>query len=81
MWCALRLAERGVDVALLEADFCGWGASSRNAGQLTPTIAGDPQLLATIYHSVGMNPRKTVYNHLNQPREMVNADAVMGILS
>jgi uncharacterized protein (DUF1501 family) len=39
------------------------------------------ELLATIYHSVGMNPRKTVYNHLNQPREMVNADAVMGILS
>ncbi|MBI1345757.1 DUF1501 domain-containing protein [bacterium] len=39
------------------------------------------ELLATIYHSVGMNPRKTIYNHLNQPREMVNADAVMGILS
>lgn len=38
-------------------------------------------LLATIYHSVGMNPRKTVYNHLNQPREMVNADPVLGILS
>lgn len=39
------------------------------------------ELLATIYHSVGMNPRKMVYNHLNQPREMVNADAVLGILS
>ncbi len=39
------------------------------------------ELLATIYHSVGMNPRKTIYNHLNQPREMVNADAVQGILS
>uniref|UniRef100_A0A7C2JYU7 DUF1501 domain-containing protein n=1 Tax=Schlesneria paludicola TaxID=360056 RepID=A0A7C2JYU7_9PLAN len=39
------------------------------------------ELLATIYHSVGMNPRKTIYNHLNQPREMVNADAVLGILS
>jgi len=46
---ALRLAERGIDVAVLEADFCGWGASSRNSGQLTPTIAGDPQLLATVY--------------------------------
>src|SRR5688572_3847157 len=49
MAAALRLAERGVDVALLESAFCGWGASSRNAGQLTPTIAGDPQLLATVY--------------------------------
>lgn len=46
---ALRLAERGVDTILLEAEFCGWGASSRNAGHLTTTIAGDPQLLATVY--------------------------------
>lgn len=46
---ALRLAERGVDAVVLEAGFCGWGASSRNAGHLTPTIAGDPQLLATVY--------------------------------
>jgi glycine/D-amino acid oxidase-like deaminating enzyme len=49
MAAALRLAERGADVILLEAAFCGWGASSRNAGHLTPTIAGDPQLLATVY--------------------------------
>ena len=49
MAAALRLAERGVDAVLLESAFCGWGASSRNAGQLTPTIAGDPQLLATVY--------------------------------
>jgi hypothetical protein len=38
------------------------------------------QLLATIYHSVGMKPRRTIYNHLNQPREMVKADALTGIL-
>ena len=49
MAAALRLAERGADVILLESAFCGWGASSRNAGHLTPTIAGDPQLLATVY--------------------------------
>ena len=49
MAAALRLAERGVDAVVLEADFCGWGASSRNQGQLTPTIAGDPQLLASVY--------------------------------
>jgi glycine/D-amino acid oxidase-like deaminating enzyme len=49
MTAALRLAERGADVALLEGDFCGCGASSRNAGHLTPTIGGDPQLLATVY--------------------------------
>jgi glycine/D-amino acid oxidase-like deaminating enzyme len=49
MSAALRLRELGLDAMLVEAEFCGWGASSRNAGHLTPTIAGDPQLLATLY--------------------------------
>jgi glycine/D-amino acid oxidase-like deaminating enzyme len=49
MAAALRLAELEVDVVLLESRFCGGGASSRNAGHLTPTIAGDPQILASIY--------------------------------
>lgn len=49
MSAAMRLARSGADVALLESRFCGWGSSSRNAGHLTPTIAGDPQLLATVY--------------------------------
>ncbi|MFN5973628.1 MAG: DUF1501 domain-containing protein [Planctomyces sp.] len=35
------------------------------------------ELLASIYHAVGLYPRRTVYNHLNQPREMVKNDAVM----
>lgn len=38
---ALRLQQRGVDVALLEAEFCGAGASGRNAGHVTPTIGKD----------------------------------------
>ncbi|MCB0875991.1 MAG: FAD-binding oxidoreductase [Solirubrobacterales bacterium] len=49
MSAALRLDELGADVVLLESAFCGWGASSRNAGHLTPTIGGDPQLLATLF--------------------------------
>ncbi|MGB0739011.1 MAG: DUF1501 domain-containing protein [Planctomycetaceae bacterium] len=39
------------------------------------------ELLATIYHAVGLYPRRTVYNHLNQPREMVKADAVMELFA
>jgi hypothetical protein len=39
------------------------------------------ELLATIYHSVGMNPKQTIYNHIGQPREMVKADALTDILS
>ena len=49
MAAALRATEAGAKVVLLETEFCGWGASSRNAGHLTPTIIGDPQLLATLY--------------------------------
>ena len=38
------------------------------------------ELLATIYHSVGINPDTIVYNHLNQPRELVKGEVVTGIL-
>ena len=38
-------------------------------------------LLATIYHSVGIAPDTIVYNHLNQPRELVKGATVSGILS
>lgn len=34
------------------------------------------QLLATIYHAFGIDPQTIVYNHLNQPRELVKAEAV-----
>ncbi|WP_067824647.1 NAD(P)/FAD-dependent oxidoreductase [Nocardia inohanensis] len=49
MATALRLADRGIDTVLLEAEFCGYGASSRNAGQLTGAPAGDPQILSALY--------------------------------
>jgi gamma-glutamylputrescine oxidase len=52
MATALRLVERGADVVLLEAKFCGYGANSRNAGQLTGAPAGDPQLLARCIRAV-----------------------------
>src|SRR5436309_1669309 len=45
MSSALRLAARGHDVVLLEAQFCGHGSSSRNAGQLAGAPGGDLQLL------------------------------------
>jgi uncharacterized protein (DUF1501 family) len=34
------------------------------------------ELLATIYHAVGISPSTIVHNHLNQPRELVKADPV-----
>jgi uncharacterized protein (DUF1501 family) len=34
------------------------------------------ELLATIYHAFGIDPRAIAYNHLNQPRELVPYDPV-----
>jgi hypothetical protein len=34
------------------------------------------EVLASIYHSFGIEPTTIVYNHLNQPRELVKAEAV-----
>jgi hypothetical protein len=38
-------------------------------------------LLATIYHSAGVEPKTIVYNHLNQPREMVKGEVLSGLLT
>lgn len=39
------------------------------------------ELLATIYHAFGIAPDTIVYNHLNQPRELVKADAVTALFA
>ena len=38
---ALALKQVGIDAVILEREFCGYGASGRNAGHLTPTICKD----------------------------------------
>jgi len=42
---ALHLAERGVDVVVLDAAEPGWGASGRNGGQIIPGLKHDPDEL------------------------------------
>ena len=39
------------------------------------------QLLATIYHAFGIEPQTIVYNHLNQPRELVKSEAVTSLFA
>ncbi len=46
---ALHLAERGVDVVVLEAEEPGWGGSGRNGGQVIPGIKYDPSELEGKY--------------------------------
>lgn len=39
------------------------------------------QLLATIYHAFGINPGMMMYNHLNQPRELVKGEPITGLFA
>jgi uncharacterized protein (DUF1501 family) len=39
------------------------------------------EILATIYHALGIHPETIVYNHLNQPRELVKAQAVTSLFA
>jgi hypothetical protein len=36
-------------------------------------------ILATIYHTLGIDPHTIVYNHLEQPRELVKGEPIVGI--
>jgi glycine/D-amino acid oxidase-like deaminating enzyme len=42
---AIHLRDRGIDVAVLEAEEVGWGASGRNGGQVIPGLKLDPDEL------------------------------------
>lgn len=42
---ALHLAKRGIEVAVLEANEVGWGASGRNGGQVIPGLKSNPDAL------------------------------------
>ena len=52
------------------------GKSDKTASAPTEDPVHPTQLLATIYHAFGIDPETIVYNHLNQPRELVKAQAL-----
>ena len=60
-----------------------YGKSDKTAsGPLTAPVH-PTDLLATIYHSMGIEPEQIIYNHLNQPRELVQPEhgVVSGIFT
>src|SRR5206468_6431544 len=57
-----------------------YGKSDKTASAPLENPVHPRELLATIYHSVGINPGTIVYNHLNQPRELVQGEPITGIL-
>lgn len=37
------------------------------------------EILATVYHTLGIDPQTIVYNHLDQPRELVKGEPILGV--
>lgn len=67
---ALHLAERGYDVAVVEANRVGWGASGRNGGQLIDGIV-ETDKLAEIARKYGQPAADTVYRIGLECRDVV----------
>ncbi len=57
------------------------GKSDKTASAPIDNPVHPGQLLASIYHAFGIDPETIVYNHLNQPRELVKAQAVTELFS
>jgi uncharacterized protein (DUF1501 family) len=57
-----------------------YGKSDKTASAPLENPVHPTELLATIYHSMGLVPSTIVYNHLNQPRELVKGEVITGIL-
>ncbi len=52
------------------------GKSDKTASAPLEDPVHPGELLASVYHSFGIDPQSIVYNHLKQPRELVKAEAV-----
>jgi hypothetical protein len=57
------------------------GKSDATASAPLETPVHPTEILATIYHALGIAPETIVYNHLNQPRELVKAQAVTSLFA
>ncbi len=53
-----------------------YGKSDATASSPAENPVHPTQLLATVYHAMGIDPHTMVLNHLNQPRELVQAEPI-----
>ena len=56
------------------------GKSDQTGSSPIETPVHPCELLATIYHAFGISPTTMMYNHLNQPRELVQAEPVTSLI-
>lgn len=70
---AIYLAEKGINVVLLEANRAGWGASGRNGGQLVRGYGEDTQnkIAAIMGEDAGKRARQLGFTCLDLVRDMI----------
>ncbi len=56
-----------------------YGKSDQTGSSPAEDLTHPAQLLATVYHALGIRPDTLVYNHLNQPKELIQAAPVTGL--
>jgi hypothetical protein len=56
-----------------------YGKSDATASSPAEDPVHPTEILSSVYHSLGIKPDTLVYNHLNQPRELIQAKIVEGI--
>ncbi len=56
-----------------------YGKSDATASSPAENPVHPIQILATVYHALGIDPHTIVLNHLNQPRELVQAEPVSAL--
>ena len=58
-----------------------YGKSDSTASAPAENPVHPTELMATVYHALGIDPHTLVYNHLNQPRELLQAEPVLGLFA
>ncbi len=56
-----------------------YGKSDQTGSAPVENPVHPTELLATMYYALGIDPLTIVYNHLNQPRELVKADPITAL--
>ena len=52
---AIELVEKGLQVAIIESNRIGWGATGRNGGQVTGSLSGDKAILKKMKPAMGQS--------------------------
>ena len=58
-----------------------YGKSDKTGSSPSENPVHPVELLATVYHALGINPHTLVDNHLGQPRELVQAEPVLKLFA